>query len=256
MLPRRLRHQRTRCRSGCATGMDTLRATDPELAAEVVRRAASLDRASTAGAFPAIMHTGILGTSREDQERFEEFANDARLPGARSRNRPLRRLRLAPHDLPRVRSAGAGGMTAMRWAAANSASSAPARRKSPPAKCPCLTTSKPNCWPRSWPMIAKPWWRSPCCAKPPAPRTINWRLESRCQHAPAGSKSRPAPSKHNFRFLALFAPRSEAELLAIVKADAYGHSLAALRAGGRPRRSALAGRDQRGRRRSRARRLP
>jgi Fe-S-cluster containining protein len=60
-------------------GMDTLRATEPDLAAEVVRRAqAWIDQHGPA--FPGDRHTGILGTSREDRERFEEFANDAACP--------------------------------------------------------------------------------------------------------------------------------------------------------------------------------
>jgi Fe-S-cluster containining protein len=60
-------------------GMDALRASDPALAAEVQRRAeAWLDEYGPG--FPGDMKTGILGTSAEEQERFEEFANDAPCP--------------------------------------------------------------------------------------------------------------------------------------------------------------------------------
>ncbi len=60
-------------------GMDALRASDPALAAEVQRRAAAwLDEHGRD--FPGDGKTGILGTSVEDQERFEAFANDAACP--------------------------------------------------------------------------------------------------------------------------------------------------------------------------------
>jgi Fe-S-cluster containining protein len=60
-------------------GMDALRASDPALAVELQRRAeAWLDEHGPG--FPGDMKTGILGTSAEEQERFEEFANDAPCP--------------------------------------------------------------------------------------------------------------------------------------------------------------------------------
>ena len=60
-------------------GMDALRVSDSALAAEVQRRAeAWLDEYGPG--FPGDMKTGILGTSAEEQERFEEFANDAPCP--------------------------------------------------------------------------------------------------------------------------------------------------------------------------------
>jgi Fe-S-cluster containining protein len=60
-------------------GMDALRASHPALAAEVQRRAeAWLDEHRRD--FPGDGKTGILGTSVEDQDRFEEFANDAACP--------------------------------------------------------------------------------------------------------------------------------------------------------------------------------
>lgn len=60
-------------------GMDALRANDPALAAEVERRAqAWLDEHGPA--FPGDRKTGALGTSAEEQERFEVFANDAACP--------------------------------------------------------------------------------------------------------------------------------------------------------------------------------
>jgi Fe-S-cluster containining protein len=60
-------------------GMDALRANDPALATEVQRRAEVwLDEHGAA--FPGDMKTGTLGTSGEEQERFEEFANEAACP--------------------------------------------------------------------------------------------------------------------------------------------------------------------------------
>jgi Fe-S-cluster containining protein len=60
-------------------GMDALRATDPALATVVQRRAeAWLDEHGAA--FPGDRKTGMLGTSAEEQERFEEFANEAACP--------------------------------------------------------------------------------------------------------------------------------------------------------------------------------
>jgi Fe-S-cluster containining protein len=60
-------------------GMDALRAADPELAAEVARRAQEwIDEHGPA--FPGDIETGEIGASIEEQERFEEFANDAPCP--------------------------------------------------------------------------------------------------------------------------------------------------------------------------------
>ena len=60
-------------------GMDALRANDPALAAEVHRRAeAWLDEHGPD--FPGDRKTGMLGPSAEEQERFEEFANEAACP--------------------------------------------------------------------------------------------------------------------------------------------------------------------------------
>jgi Fe-S-cluster containining protein len=60
-------------------GMDALQANEPELAAEVQRRAEAWLGEYGPG-FPGDMRTGILGTSAGEQERFEEFANDAACP--------------------------------------------------------------------------------------------------------------------------------------------------------------------------------
>jgi Fe-S-cluster containining protein len=61
------------------TGMETLRATQPALAAEIERRS----RAWTSEFghdFPGDLENGLLGASEENQERFDEFANDAACP--------------------------------------------------------------------------------------------------------------------------------------------------------------------------------
>lgn len=61
------------------TGMETLRAAEPEVAAEIERRARKWIEEHGPD-FPGDLATGLLGTSDEDQQRFEEFANDAACP--------------------------------------------------------------------------------------------------------------------------------------------------------------------------------
>lgn len=61
------------------TGIAFLQATDPDLAAEVLRRAQAWI-GEHGPAFPGDPYTGMLGTSPEDQQSFEEFANDAPCP--------------------------------------------------------------------------------------------------------------------------------------------------------------------------------
>jgi Fe-S-cluster containining protein len=61
------------------TGMDELRTTQPALAAEVERRAQGWFDAHQAD-FPGDPVTGLVGTSDADQQRFEDFANDAACP--------------------------------------------------------------------------------------------------------------------------------------------------------------------------------
>lgn len=61
------------------TGMEALRAADPELAAEISRRARAWIE-EHGPEFPGDPCTGLLGTSPKDLERFEDFANDAPCP--------------------------------------------------------------------------------------------------------------------------------------------------------------------------------
>jgi Fe-S-cluster containining protein len=61
------------------TGMKALRAANAAVAEAIELRAR--DWLATYGpGFPGELETGILGTSEEDQERFEDFANDAPCP--------------------------------------------------------------------------------------------------------------------------------------------------------------------------------
>jgi Fe-S-cluster containining protein len=60
-------------------GMNALRSTDPTLAADLERRARAW-LAEYAPNFPGNPENGALGTSPEDQARFEDFANDAPCP--------------------------------------------------------------------------------------------------------------------------------------------------------------------------------
>lgn len=60
-------------------GMQALRAADP-LRAEAVERRAQVWIAEFGAEFPGDAETGVLGTSEEDETRFEEFANDAPCP--------------------------------------------------------------------------------------------------------------------------------------------------------------------------------
>ncbi len=61
------------------TGMDTLRATQPGLAADLERRAVEWI-AAHGPAFPGDLESGVLGETDAERERFEEFANDAACP--------------------------------------------------------------------------------------------------------------------------------------------------------------------------------
>jgi len=60
-------------------GMTELRATNSALAAEVERRARAW-LAEHGPQFPGDQNTGLLGSSPEDQARFEDFADDAACP--------------------------------------------------------------------------------------------------------------------------------------------------------------------------------
>lgn len=60
-------------------GMQTLREEDPARAAEVVKRAAMWIEEYGAE-FPGEVGTGVLGTSDQEQSRFEGFANEAPCP--------------------------------------------------------------------------------------------------------------------------------------------------------------------------------
>jgi Fe-S-cluster containining protein len=61
------------------TGMNALRSTSSVLAANLERRARAW-LAEYGANFPGNLETGALGTSPEDQARFEDFANDAPCP--------------------------------------------------------------------------------------------------------------------------------------------------------------------------------
>jgi Fe-S-cluster containining protein len=60
-------------------GMETLRATEPELAAEIAHRA-GMWVVEHGAEFPGDVETGMLGNSAEERERFESFANAAACP--------------------------------------------------------------------------------------------------------------------------------------------------------------------------------
>jgi Fe-S-cluster containining protein len=60
-------------------GMTELRTTHPALAAEIERRAGAWIE-EHGPHFPGDRNSGALGSSPEDQSRFEEFANDAACP--------------------------------------------------------------------------------------------------------------------------------------------------------------------------------
>jgi Fe-S-cluster containining protein len=60
-------------------GMEVLRATNPDRAAEIERRTNAW-LAEYGANFPGDRNTGTLGHSAEDQSRFEDFANDAACP--------------------------------------------------------------------------------------------------------------------------------------------------------------------------------
>jgi Fe-S-cluster containining protein len=60
-------------------GMEVLRATDPT-AAQVIEDRARAWRADYCADFPGDLQTGTLGTTEEEKEKFEDFANDAPCP--------------------------------------------------------------------------------------------------------------------------------------------------------------------------------
>ena len=60
-------------------GIDILRATEPTLAAQIEGRARAWV-AEHGAEFPGDAETGVLGDSNVDQERFEDFANEAACP--------------------------------------------------------------------------------------------------------------------------------------------------------------------------------
>jgi Fe-S-cluster containining protein len=60
-------------------GMDELRIAQPSLAAEIERRARAWIAENHAD-FPGDPETGLLGESAADEERFEDFANEAPCP--------------------------------------------------------------------------------------------------------------------------------------------------------------------------------
>jgi len=62
-----------------SAGMELLRETEPELAAEIERRASAWIAEHGAG-FPGNLATGRLGETDAERERFEEFANEAACP--------------------------------------------------------------------------------------------------------------------------------------------------------------------------------
>ncbi|MGA2350526.1 MAG: YkgJ family cysteine cluster protein [Terracidiphilus sp.] len=62
-----------------SAGMDSLRATAPDLAAEITHRA-GMWVVEHGGSFPGDVEKGLLGNSDEDRERFENFANEAACP--------------------------------------------------------------------------------------------------------------------------------------------------------------------------------
>lgn len=60
-------------------GMEKLRETEPELAAEVAHRA-GMWVVEHGAEFPGDVETGLLGNSAEERERFESFASEAACP--------------------------------------------------------------------------------------------------------------------------------------------------------------------------------
>jgi Fe-S-cluster containining protein len=60
-------------------GMEALRTAEPDLAAEIERRARAWI-AEHCAEFPGDAETGLLGDSEQEREQFEEFANEAACP--------------------------------------------------------------------------------------------------------------------------------------------------------------------------------
>jgi Fe-S-cluster containining protein len=60
-------------------GMETLRETESDIAADIAHRA-GMWVVEHGAAFPGNVETGLLGNSKEERERFEDFANNAACP--------------------------------------------------------------------------------------------------------------------------------------------------------------------------------
>ena len=87
-------------------GMEALRESDAALAAEIERRARAWVEA-WAAEFPGDAATGVL-TDAEGRSDLRSLRMRRRVRRW-TRERPLRRVRVASDDLPRVRAAGADG---------------------------------------------------------------------------------------------------------------------------------------------------
>jgi hypothetical protein len=153
VLPWSICHQRAGC-SALRAGMERSARRGACLAAEIELRARAWIKQHGPD-FPGDLATGRLGESEEERERFEEFANEAACPALDPATGRCDVYAWRPHDLPRLRSAGAHG----RWG--NGAGPlrtllqrAPAKWKLPQCEMAVPHQLEAGCW-TSWPMQAK-----------------------------------------------------------------------------------------------------
>ena len=126
-------------------GLAELEQQDPQRAARIRERVnATVARLSPD--FPGDPVTGLLNTDDSDEacKQWDEYANDVALPGARSRNRDLRALRILARSSVAL-SARPSRQTVI-WDIANCALSAPRKKKWSPTRCiPTPIISKKPC---------------------------------------------------------------------------------------------------------------
>ncbi len=187
-------------------GMDALRASDPALAAEVERRARGMDRRAWARTFPGDTETGMLGTSAEEQERFEEFANDAACPALDPATgrcdvyawRPMTCRVFGPPV--RVGDGDALGCCELCFAGRER------RTRSPPARCRCRTTWRTELLDEDGRRPGETVVAFALLPRIARGRTINWGLDSSMPTRPCWVEISTRAFENNYRFLQSIAP--------------------------------------------------
>jgi Fe-S-cluster containining protein len=192
-------------------GMAALHASDPEVA-EAVRARARAWLRQFGPAFPGDPATGILGTSDQDQARFEDFANDAPCPALDPETGLCAVYAWRPMTC-RV----FGPPVRVESNAVSSVSSAPPRPRSPPAQWRFrMSTRRVSCSKPACPM--KPWWPSPCSAllTPQRPAKKRFRDGASKPRENGTFPARTRPERDPYGFLVVEADVEATRLLTTI----------------------------------------